>query len=108
MVVMGNYKESHKESGHKILSGCKKWELQFSDLIIQFQNYYKDLVCFYFFSAFPSPPPTIHPHVIHPHLSTIEVGIVEDKEEVGKKNWLERRRGIQQKNDQRRWRKRML
>ena len=34
MAVMGDHKESHKESGHKTLSGCKKWLFQFSDLII--------------------------------------------------------------------------
>ena len=44
----------------------------------------------------PPPPPRIHPHVIYPPLSTIEVGIFEGKEQVGKNEWLERR-GAQQK-----------
>ena len=56
----------------------------------------------YSFSAFPPPPPRIHSYVIHPSFSTIKVGIFEGKEEVGKKEWLERRRGVQQKKDQRR------
>ena len=38
------------------------------------------------FSAFPSPP-----LLIHSHLSTIEIGILEGKEAVEKKHWLERR-----------------
>ena len=33
----------------------------------------------YSFSAFPPPPPRNHPHIIHPPLSTIEVGIFEGK-----------------------------
>ena len=47
MAVMGDHKESHKESGYKILSGCKKWQLQFLDLILQFHKCYRDLVCFH-------------------------------------------------------------
>ena len=39
------------------------------------------------FNAISSPPPTIHPHVIHPPLSNIEVGIIESKKEVRRK-WL--------------------
>jgi hypothetical protein len=49
------------------------------------------------FSAIPPPPPLlptrIHPHVIHPPLSTIEVGIFEGKEEVGKKEMVGKKRG---------------
>ena len=65
--MMRDHKECHKESGNKTLSGCKKWQLQFSDLIIQFQKCYRDLVCFHFFNAFPH-----HPPLIHLSLSTIE------------------------------------
>ena len=50
-----------------------------------------------FFIAFPPPPP-----LIHPPLSPIDIGILEGKKEVGKKDWLEKRGGVQQKKDQRR------
>ena len=45
----------------------------------------------YSFSALFLSPPRIHPHVIHPPLFIIEVGIFEGKEEVGKKlnGWKE-------------------
>jgi hypothetical protein len=47
------------------------------------------------FTAFPPPPPPprIHPHVIHPPFSTIEVGIFEGKEEVGKNGMVGKKRG---------------
>ena len=45
-----------------------------------------------FFSAFP-PLPLFHPHVIHPPLSTIEVGNFEGKEEVGKNRMVRKKRG---------------
>ena len=52
------------------------------------------------FSAFPPPPPRIHPHVIHPLLSTIEVGIFEGKEEVGKNEIVGKKRDAHKKKDQ--------
>ena len=46
------------------------------------------------FSAFLPPyPHRIHPHEIHPPLSTIEVGIFESKEEVGKNRLVGQKRG---------------
>ena len=45
------------------------------------------------FGAFPPPPPpTIHPHVIYPPLSNIEVGTSESKEEVGEKRIVGKKR----------------